>query len=87
MYVGMFNITSFTTFLMLFFKNNTIYTENILNLIIMSLGILFYVCSLLLLWRDPDPFDYFRYSFKGKILAINYYYLYTISLIGTIILL
>ena len=87
MYVGMLNITSFTTFSILFFKNNTTYTDNILNLIILSLGIIFYACSLLLFWRDPDPFDYFRYSFKGKTLAMNYYFLYTISLIGTIILL
>lgn len=84
MYIGMFNLASFTTFTMLFFKNNLTYNDNSTNLIILSLGAIFYVCTILLFLLDPDPFDYFRYSFKRSAFAMGYYYFYSITIIGSI---
>lgn len=87
MYFGMLNLVGFTSFTVLFFKNNTLYTNNILNLIILGLGLLFYSFTYLLFILDPVPFDYFRFCFKRSSFAMMYYFLYSLALISTILLL
>lgn len=83
----MFNLVSFTTFAVLFFKQNTKYTDNMLDLILLSFGLFLYACTCLLFWFDPDPFDYFRYCFKPSPFAMIYYYLYSLAIVGSIVLL
>ena len=83
----MFNLVSFTTFSILFFKNNTSYTNNILDLIIFTLGLFLYIYTFVLFCLDPDPFDYFRYCFKRNTFSMAYYFFYSISIIGSIVLL
>lgn len=87
MYFSMFNLVSFTTFTVLFFKNNSSYTSNMENLMVLSFGLFLYVFNYLLLCLDPDPFDYFRYCFKRNTFSMAYYFFYSISIIGSIFLL
>jgi hypothetical protein len=87
MYVGMFNLVSFTTFTVLFFKQNTNYTDNMLDLILLILGLFLYACTYLLFWFDSNPFDYFRYCFKLSSFAMIYYFIYSFAIVGSIVLL
>ena len=87
MYLNMFNLVSFTAFTVLFFKNNVSYTNNILNLVVLGLGLFLHVYTFLLFWFEPDPFDYFRYSFKRSPFAMIYYFIYSFAIIISIILL
>ncbi len=83
----MFNLVGFTAFTALFFINNSTYSYNIINLVVLSLGLLIYLCTFLLFWFTPDPFDYFRYTFKRSPFAMLYYYLYSLTLVCSVLLL
>jgi hypothetical protein len=87
MFFGMLNIVGFTAFTVLFFKNNSSYVDNMLNLIILSLGLLLYFFTFGLFLFDPDPFDYFRYTFKRNTISMSYYCIYPICIISCVILL
>ena len=87
MFFGMINIVGFTAFTVMFFKNNSSYTDNMLNLIILSLGLLLYICTFGLFFFDPDPFDYFRYNFKPNVISMSYYYIYPICIVSCLVLL
>ena len=87
MFFGMINIVGFTAFTVMFFKNNSSYTDNMLNLIILSLGFLLYVCTFGLFLFDPDPFDYFRYNFKPNVISMSYYFIYPICIVICLVLL
>ena len=62
MYIGIFNLAYFTLCSALFFTNNSPLTE-LTSLVVFSVGVLLYLITFLAFYFDPDPFDYFRYSF------------------------
>lgn len=86
MYFSIFNLLNFVSSTILFFKLNVRalfrnISSNIPNLIIFIASILVYTFLYIKFWRDPDPFSYFRYSFKRKKPAIYQYYIFPIIII------
>lgn len=69
-----------------FFKYSTNKTEitSLLLIIIQAFMYLFIYCRL---FHDPDPFGYFRYSFRPEVPAMMFYYYYSACILATIILL
>lgn len=86
MYFGLFNLANFVFCCGLFFKNNAQYTE-ITSLVILAIGAAIYVVTYILFWFDPDPFDYFRYSFKKQPLAMVFFFFYSFALVSSMVLL
>lgn len=47
-----------------------------INIIFFAVVAFTYVMTLILFCCDPDPFDYFRYSFNKTRVAMAFYYVY-----------
>jgi hypothetical protein len=95
MYIGMFNLTAFTacvtTQYVLKYKDTgtslkDIFLTDTNSLIILILGVGCYLFTFILFYFDPDPFNYFRYSFKRTLIDMLYYYFYAIMIIACIVL-
>ena len=87
MYFGMINILIFATFTAIFFKIGTNHINDMTSIAILAISSLIFLFTLSLFYSDPDPFDYFRYSFKRKRIAMMYYYLYVPCLVVSTVLL
>lgn len=85
MYIGMFNLAYFTLCSALFFTNNSPPTE-MTSLVVFSVGVLLYLITFLAFYFDPDPFDYFRYSFQRETLAMSFYFFYPLVIVSTVLL-
>ena len=71
------NICPFATALFLFFSDTQIqHSSNISELVFISLCSAMFVLTLVFLYFDPDPFDYFRYSFKREQLALYHFLIF-----------
>lgn len=69
---GLFNLTRFIVCSYLFFKNNPSPLAHIPSIALFCLVSLVYMLTFALFFFDPDPFDYFRYSFRKTRIALNF---------------
>lgn len=60
-------------------SNNTL--NNIPNLVALFVPLLLYLLLYVLFYKNPDPFNYFRYSFKREKPAILQYYFYPLTIL------
>lgn len=78
------NIIGFVNGLYLFFKYCVVpYDMKELIVIGVSSGI--FVMTIFMFFYDPDPFDYFRYSFKRQELALLQYFLFLMVYVCTLV--
>lgn len=82
----MFNLIPFTISAALFLTSGVSLTANITSLIVFAISSAMFVIAFLLFFCDPDPFDYFRYSFKRHRLALLYYHGYALVVVATVII-
>lgn len=57
------------------------------SLAIMCVTIFIFVVTFVLLCCDPDPFDYFRYSFKKKVSTLGCWSIYIAGVVTSVLLL
>lgn len=69
----------------LFVKSNNFMDTASLVMFIFSLAIM--IVALVKFYVDPDPFGYFRYSFKLTPISINHFYIEIVLLIVSVLLL
>ena len=77
MYFGMFNLMLFACFSAVHFQYRSgSILDDMSSLAILALGAAMYICTFMAFFFDPDPFDYFRYSFRKEPFAMMFYFLY-----------
>ena len=86
MFFGSFNLLRFITCTFLFFRYNTDPFSHIPSIVLFGSACFVYLMTLILFYFDPDPFDYFRYSFRKTVVALHFYYVYISVYICTILL-
>ena len=83
----MFNMNIFACFSAVYLKYNIAsIIADINSLYILILGSFLFISTILIFYLDPDPFDYFRYSFKKVTLAMSYYFIYIPSILSSCLL-
>jgi len=61
--------------------------QNVVNMMVMIISMFLLLMVLIKFYFDPDPFDYFRYSFKVETLAMNHYFVHFVVIsLSTILL-
>lgn len=58
---------------------------NVPSLTILIISAFLYVFNIVMICQRPDAFDYFRYSFKREFPAIGHYYIFIVSIVGTVV--
>ena len=86
MYFGIFNLANFVFCVCIFFKNNSKYTE-FTSLVVLAIGGIIYLVTYIAFWFDPDPFDYFRFSFRKQPFDMLFYFFYSFAIVSSTILL
>ena len=85
MYASMLNLILFITSVSLFIKVGD--HKQIISLVTMSICGVVFVIVFFRFWWNPDPCDYFRYSFRRTNLAMFHYLIYIFTVISSIALL
>jgi hypothetical protein len=84
MFFSVINIVNFVSSTVLFFKlNGSVFKEvghNMVNFVEIVLALIFYTYCYVMFWKDPDPFNYFRYSFRRASPMFLHYYFYSIAI-------
>jgi len=57
------------------------------SLIMLIFSLVIMIMTFVKFYFDPDPFGYFRYSFKLKVISINHFYIQIVLLILSMLLL
>lgn len=57
-----------------------------INISAFGVVVFIYVLTFLIFWFDPDPFDYFRYSFRRVKIALGSYYVYPLVIASSALL-
>lgn len=57
-----------------------------INISAFGVVVFIYVLTMLIFWFDPDPFDYFRYSFRRTRVALGSYYVYPLVIASSALL-
>lgn len=87
MTISSFNIIPFLLYSFIFLKYSVNIIGEISSIILFSVVLFTYICTLVVFFCDPDPFDYFRYSFRREPLAMPYYWLYLLAIVSQTLLL
>ena len=82
---GTLNILGFATALFLFFNYSAPPFDQ-KELIAICVSAAVFIMTIILFFYDPDPFDYFRYSFKRQELALLQYVFFLIIFILTLVM-
>lgn len=84
LYFTMFNLIPFAVSASIYLNSGVSLTENIVNLAVFAVSSALFICTFLLFFCNPDPFDYFRYSFKKHRLLLLYYHGYALVIVATV---
>ncbi len=85
MYGTMCNLIGLTLYSYIFFASSN-EMANINSLFVFCLSLLITCGTFIKFYYDPDPFAKFRYSFNVQILAMNYYFVYIVVLVMSVLL-
>ncbi len=86
MFFGLFNLLRFITCSYIFFRYNNDPFAHIPSIALFCSACFVYLLTLILFYFDPDPFDYFRYSFRKTRVALHFEYIYISLYICSILL-
>ena len=85
-YTSLLNLIYFVVCTVMFCKYGSP-TSSFVNLTVIVVMIVLFLVVFLRFYLYPDPCDYFRYSFRNTSLALSHYYIKTVFLLVTSILL